>query len=511
MSRVIQTAAILLLAGSALVQGAPCNTTITACGQLAAQFPEQLFYSDVDEFGLRTHENIWAMQCYMEPRCVFMPTSAEHVSEAVKIVQARNTTFSVVSGGHMPVRGAQSNDDGVLIAMANMNAMDLNEDSSIASIGPGNRWIQVYDWLSEHDVAVAGGRYSPVGVGGLLLNGGVSFFGNRHGWGVNTLEGLEVVLGNGTIIEVNREAHSDLFWAMKGGSNNFGIVTRYDLRTFPMTAAYGGLIMWQGEEAMSDFVDAFESFLFSPEGIDDLDTHVNPSFTLSRLPDGSWWWRSVLVSLVAGDYEGTPASMTNFTAIDSESIIVSTTEQESNWVQIPHRVHELNEIDVNGQGQLFGTITSTIAPGVIQLMIDTVLQAALTELADIPGVFTAVSQQPMPTSWLQAAHDDGEYAIGLDPNEGLLVLLVTVTWQDPAHDTIANEFLHRSLERLRVALVELELYRPFLYLGDAAAGQYPYAGYGAGDGAVVERMRSVQTSYDPLGVFRNLITSGFRL
>jgi FAD/FMN-containing dehydrogenase len=119
--------------------------------------------------------------------------------------------------------------------------MALSDDQSTLTLGPGYKWGVVYEYLSDYDLAVAGGRLSPVGVPGLLLAGGVNFYGNQHGWSADNVLSYEVVLANGTIVTASDSENTDLFWALKGGSSNFGIVASFTLRTFPSTQIWAGV------------------------------------------------------------------------------------------------------------------------------------------------------------------------------------------------------------------------------------------------------------------------------
>lgn len=100
------------------------------------------------------------------------------------------------------------------------------------SVGPGATWDLVYGKLDPLGLSVAGGRVSGVGVGGLTLGGGISYFGPREGWTCNQAVAFEVVLADGSIVEADEKENADLWWGLRGGSNNFGIVTRIDFRTF---------------------------------------------------------------------------------------------------------------------------------------------------------------------------------------------------------------------------------------------------------------------------------------
>lgn len=128
--------------------------------------------------------------------------------------------------------GASNSPCGVTIDLQGLDSIDLGADKSTVSVGPGATWDAVYATLDPLGLSVAGGRIAGVGVGGLTLGGGISYFGPRYGWTCNTASGFEVVLANGTIVEANEAQNADLFQGLRGGSNNFGVVTRIDLVTF---------------------------------------------------------------------------------------------------------------------------------------------------------------------------------------------------------------------------------------------------------------------------------------
>jgi FAD/FMN-containing dehydrogenase len=111
-------------------------------------------------------------QCQREakPTLIFQPTSAKEVAIAVLVCRQTQTRFAVKSGGHAPMQGASSI-DGVVIDLKKLNGVELNEDKSIARIGTGAYWVQVFEELAKDGLAVAGGRVADVGVGGYTLGG----------------------------------------------------------------------------------------------------------------------------------------------------------------------------------------------------------------------------------------------------------------------------------------------------------------------------------------------------
>ena len=123
---------------------------------------------------------------------------------------------------------------------SNLTTLQVSEDRKSVQVGPGHKWGGVYSYLEQFDLGVAGGRLAPVGVPGLLLGGGLSFYGNQHGWSADNVLEYEVVLADSSIVNVSATSHPDLFWALKGGSSNFGIVTKFTLRTFPSKKVWAG-------------------------------------------------------------------------------------------------------------------------------------------------------------------------------------------------------------------------------------------------------------------------------
>ena len=222
----------------------------------------------------------WSESTVERSSCLFQPTSAQHVAGALNILTRTRAKFAVRGGGHMPVPEAAAIKDGVLISTELLNLRELSKDKTLAKLGPGNRWGDVYAWISSNDLAVAGGRYGPVGVPGLLLGGGISYFGSKRGWSVNSLRNAQVVLANGTIVNANAKENPDLLWALKGGSSNFGIVTRFDVETFRVDDIYGGTTIYK-PEAVDDYLRAIANFVTPDGGSDDVDASINPTLQLN--------------------------------------------------------------------------------------------------------------------------------------------------------------------------------------------------------------------------------------
>lgn len=114
------------------------------------------------------------------------------MSLAVLTFQVTQCKFAVKSGGHAAFAGASNIDSGVTIDLINLNQIVLSDDQTQASIGAGNVWYDVYTALQPKNVTVIGGRVSAIGVGGLTLGGGISFFSSQHGWACDNVNSYEV-------------------------------------------------------------------------------------------------------------------------------------------------------------------------------------------------------------------------------------------------------------------------------------------------------------------------------
>ncbi|KAJ4254535.1 hypothetical protein NW762_010134 [Fusarium torreyae] len=205
-----------------------------------------------------TISSYWSNQeSALHPACVLQPTTADDVSSALGIISKdKNCRFAIKGHGHAPAAGFANTDGGVTIDMTTLSSVSLHKGTRAASVGAGAKWLDVYKHLEGSGVQVAGGRNGNVGVGGLLLGGGISHFTTKVGWACDRVMNYQVVLVNGTLINANKDQNSDLFLALKGGGNNFGVITRFDLETFPQ----GDISVTSISYDISERAKVFEAF-----------------------------------------------------------------------------------------------------------------------------------------------------------------------------------------------------------------------------------------------------------
>lgn len=180
-------------------------------------------------------QNYWSTGCgALKPSCILYPKSTEEVADIVEILVQNNETFAVKSGGHNPNAGFSSIQDGPLISTKYLNEVTFDPASMTVRVGPGNDWQDVHKALEGTNVTVVGGRIGEVGVGGYVVGGGLSFLSTQYGWAANNIVSFDVVLANATIVTASETSHPDLYKALKGGGNNYGIVTSYNMVAHPI-------------------------------------------------------------------------------------------------------------------------------------------------------------------------------------------------------------------------------------------------------------------------------------
>lgn len=205
-------------------------------------------------FTLRQESYFSTTATQLNPSYIVRPHFASEVASVVNILVSQSQAFAVRSGGHATSQGASNIDGGITLDLGLLNWTTIVADSNqsidgesgfdaLVDIGPGARWRDVYTALDKHGFMVAGGREGSVGVGGLLLGGGISFLSGSRGFACDNVAAFEVVLADGRIVQASDAVNHDLFWALKGGSNNFGVVTNIRMQALKNRPVWGGITM----------------------------------------------------------------------------------------------------------------------------------------------------------------------------------------------------------------------------------------------------------------------------
>ncbi|MDX1493445.1 MAG: FAD-binding oxidoreductase [Longimicrobiales bacterium] len=176
---------------------------------------------------------VWNARFQPKPELIARCASSEDVSRAVRFARDEGLTLSVKGGGHS-YAGNTVADEGLLVDLAPLSSVEVDPEARIVTVGAGARWGAVDAATQEHGLATPGGTVSTVGVAGFTLGGGGGWLTRKHGLAADNLRGAEVVTAEGDIVRASQDENADLFWALRGGSGNFGVVTSFELQLHPV-------------------------------------------------------------------------------------------------------------------------------------------------------------------------------------------------------------------------------------------------------------------------------------
>ncbi|KIK39391.1 hypothetical protein CY34DRAFT_14402 [Suillus luteus UH-Slu-Lm8-n1] len=230
----------------------------TVCEQIATEVSSSsvVYYTGSSQYAKDNYH--WSASSSQASECSFEPATAEDVGIALRILGQTQTPFGVKSGGHA-ANANFSSTPGVQIAMYSFSDVVYDSATQTATVGTGLLWDDVYAALEQYSVTVVGAKVTGIGVGGVALGGGYSYLTNQHGLSIDNVVAYELVLPNGTVTDITSSTDPDLFFALRGGFNNFGIVTRVTLKTHPQAQVWGGRIsysldQWEGaSKAIANF------------------------------------------------------------------------------------------------------------------------------------------------------------------------------------------------------------------------------------------------------------------
>jgi hypothetical protein len=182
------------------------------------------------------------------PRVVVRCTQAGDVAAAVDFARENELGVAVRGGGHS-VPGFGTGDDAVVADLSGMRDVSVDPESRTARAQGGATWGIFNDATHAHGLATTGGIVSTTGVGGLTLGGGIGYLARGVGLSCDNLISAEVVTADGRSITASEEEKEDLFWAIRGGGGNFGVVTSFEYRLHPIREIYGGPMFFELDQA----------------------------------------------------------------------------------------------------------------------------------------------------------------------------------------------------------------------------------------------------------------------
>ena len=213
----------------------------------AAGLEGSLLYPDDDGFSEAIA--LWNGMIKKRPALIVRPSTTQDVVATVNFVRDNALELSIKGGGHN-IAGLALSDGGLTLDMSGMRDVNVDVNGLLARVGPGCTLGDVDQATQAHGLATTLGFVSATGVAGLTVGGGFGYLTRRFGWTVDDLEEVEVVTADSLVRRASRSVNDDLFWALRGGGGNFGIVTEFVYRLHEVGPQItGGIIAWPASEA----------------------------------------------------------------------------------------------------------------------------------------------------------------------------------------------------------------------------------------------------------------------
>ncbi|KAK7959420.1 oxidoreductase- FAD-binding [Apiospora aurea] len=395
---------------------------LVQCLALAAVLgSSKVAYPDNSAYDASLASYYSAQQEAIRPACVVFPQTTGDVSDIVKTLAKEGVSdFAIRSGGHTSWAGASNLAGGVTLDLRGLNSVEVS----------GRRRISTR------------GRVAGVGVGGLTLGGGISHLSPQHGWTCDTVLNFEVVLSDGQVVEANARENADLFFALRGGGNNFGIVTRIDLQTFEQGLVWSASLMCD-TSALDATVQEYIRLAASP----DYDEHA--SFLLSFAHIGAMSMSVIADSLLYTEPIENPPIYGNLAKIPS-------LQSSGSLKNMSAVAADTGAMVPKGARSLYRTVTLAATEAVLHAVHE-VWSDAARAITKVPGITWVISFDPLPPAFY--ARHAGSNALGLTGRDGkaLLVALLDVRWSDAADDELVTSTAKTLFENVRMSPISKTL------------------------------------------------------
>ncbi|KAL2131169.1 hypothetical protein VTI74DRAFT_5456 [Chaetomium olivicolor] len=477
------------------------------CETLASALPNLVSFPNSPSY--IQHNAYWsARQSEVHPACFVAPRSTRDVSKAIAILIGANAPFTVKAGGHTAFENGSST-RGITVTLSSLTGITVSPDRRTVSVGAGNRWINVSSALDPLNLAVVAGRSSTVGVSGLTLGGGISYFSGRYGWACDNVRSFEVVLASGRVVNASPRENRDLYWALRGGGgSNFGVVTRFDLAAFDQGELWASSLVWPGS-ANRTLIPLMHELLV--KGLP-ADPAAHSYFVMGWVEQvGGYVALTDQFHSKHGDVAAVPEVFEKWHGDGAPPTLMKNTRM-ANVSQLSRDIEQ-----PSGMRQTWWA-TSVRATATPQVLLDIVplwegYVARLLNAAAETGskVTPYLIYQSISTNILEAMQVNGGNALGLKPEDGpVMIVQLTATW-DKAELDEAVEGSTKDLIGEIDALASSRGARSkngFIYMNYAGKTQDVYVGYGKEN---QERLRKVASKYDPKGKFRGLWRGYFKV
>ncbi|KAK7749285.1 hypothetical protein SLS62_008254 [Diatrype stigma] len=435
------------------------------------------------------------------PGAIFQPKSKDEVAAFVRTIKpfvaSGDAAFAIVGGGRQPAPGCSNIQDGITLNLGLLKGVEVKDD--VVSIGAGEQWGEVYDKLAPLGLGVSGSRSSKGGIAGLALAGGLSFNSSRQGFICDDVVNYEVVLASGDIVNANADEHADLWRALRGGGNNFGVVTRFDMKTFKQGPLYGGSVFYFGPNFPGQ-IEALVSEVQKPDA--DPETHLMISLGYTAMLGTEVMAMNQLYHM--GGIEE-PAVLEPFTSIQPQIDQLNSLRVIQNLADASRE--QTGDIPAL---QRSAYMNLTVKADVATLVAGSeTFKAALEPVKGLEGLVCSYTLQPYARSLLEASASKGGNSLGLHPSHGPVISVAYLMyWKNKDDDEKILGAFRGALEKTTEDAKSRGTFIDFTYMNYSYTFQDPIGSYGA---ANKKSLQEASRKYDPEGIFQKGVPGGWKL
>jgi len=406
------------------------------------------------------------------PALIVRAADAADVASTVRLAKESGLELSIRGGGHS-LAGHGTSEGGIVLDLGAMKGIHIDPERRLAWAQPGLTAGEYTTAAAAHGLATPFGDTASVGVSGLTLGGGIGWLARKYGLTIDALVAVEIVTADGRLITASEDSHPDLFWAVRGGGGNFGVVTRFQFRLYPVGEVLGGaLFLPATRDVLRSLVPIASS---APEELTTI-SFLMPIPPVPFAPPELVGTPSLVVMFVwAGDPAAGQAAIQPFREVATPLIDLA----------MPMPYPAIYDFTREGSGRAFGVHRSRFLSTLDDDAVDAILEATAAPSSPTTMIQLRVlggAMARVPVSDTAFAHRDA----------AVMALIIT-QYADPASEPVHRAWTDALHEKL--APNSVGVYSNFL---EAEGDERVRAAYPAG---TYERLADVKRRYDPANLF----------
>jgi FAD/FMN-containing dehydrogenase len=407
------------------------------------------------------------------PALIVRAADAGDVARTVNLARESGLQLSIRGGAHS-LAGFGTNDGGIVLDLSTMKGLHVDPDAKVAWAQPGLTAREYSMAAAAHGLATPFGDTGSVGISGLTLGGGIGWLVRKHGLAIDALLAVEIVTADGRQLTVSADSHPDLFWAVRGGGGNFGVVTRFQFRLYPVGEILGGaLFLPPTREVLRNLLPIAQA---APEELTTISflMHIPPAPFVPAEQVGKL---SLVVMFV---WAGHPAE--GHAALEPFRQVAMPLVE----MVLPMPYPGIYQLVAEAEKRAYGVHRSRF----LETIDDEAIEAILGAMAEASSPAAMVQIRILGGAMARVAPDATAFAHRQAP----VMLLIITEYEDPATEPVHAAWTHALHDAL--AANDAGVYANFL---EAEGDERIHSAYPRG---TYDRLAEVKRRYDPANLFR---------